>query len=78
MQDTELDAMIDATKRITDFDERVAAIQDVQRTIYEKGPMFLPLVTPFSRTVYWDFVKDVPVGLGSTGLFLTQNIWLDL
>lgn len=77
MQDTELDAAIDATKKITDFDERVQAIKDVQKTIYEKGPMFLPLVTPFSRTLYWNFVKDVPTGLGSTGLFLTQNVWLD-
>lgn len=77
MADPDLDAQIDATKKITDFDQRVKAIQDLQKVIYEKGPMFLPIVTPFSRTLYWDFVKDVPTGLGSTGLFLTQNIWLD-
>jgi ABC-type oligopeptide transport system substrate-binding subunit len=77
LQDPEIDAIIDATKSITDFDERVAAIQDAQRTIYEAGPAFLPFVTPFSRTLYWNYVKDVPTGLGSTGLFLTQNMWVD-
>jgi peptide/nickel transport system substrate-binding protein len=78
LQDPEIDAAIDATKSITDFDERVAAIQDVQRQIYEAGPSFLPLVTPFLRTVYWNYVRGVPTGLGSTGLFLVKNMWLDL
>jgi peptide/nickel transport system substrate-binding protein len=77
LQDPEIDAIIDATKSITDFDKRVAAIQDAQRKIYEKGPAFLPFVTPFSRTLYWNYVKDVPTGLGSTGLFLTQKMWVD-
>ncbi len=77
MQDQAIDDLIDATKRITDFDARVKAIQDVQKTLYDKGPMFMPLVTPFSRTLYQNFVKDVPTGLGTTGLFLTQDIWLD-
>jgi ABC-type transport system substrate-binding protein len=77
MQDTALDAQIDATKKITDFDARVKAIQDVQRTIYEKGPTFLPIVTPFSRALYWNFVQSVPVGLGTTGYFLTHDIWLN-
>jgi peptide/nickel transport system substrate-binding protein len=78
LQDPEIDAAIDATKSITDFDERVEAIKQVQRQIYEAGPAFLPFVTPFSRTIYWNYVKDVPIGLGTTGLFLTQNMWLDL
>lgn len=78
MKDTDLDAAIDATKRITDFDQRVEAIKAVQKTMYEKGPMFLPLVTPYSRTLYWDFVKDVPTGFGTTGYFLTHDMWLDL
>jgi peptide/nickel transport system substrate-binding protein len=78
LQDPAIDEIIDATKSITDFDAQVAAIQEAQRTIYEAGPSFLPLVTPFSRTLYWNFVKDVPTGLGSTGLFLTDGMWLDL
>jgi peptide/nickel transport system substrate-binding protein len=78
LQDPEIDAAIDGTKRIIDFDERVAAIQDVQRQIYEAGPTFLPLVTPFSRTLYWDFVKDVQSGLGTSALFLRHQWWLDL
>jgi peptide/nickel transport system substrate-binding protein len=77
LQDPTIDAAIDATKQITDFDELVASIQDVQRQIYEVGPSFFPFVTPFSRTLYWNFVKDVPSGLGTTGLFLTHEMWLD-
>jgi ABC-type transport system substrate-binding protein len=78
VQDPAIDAAIDATKRITNFDERVKAIQDAQKKIYDAGPACLPLVTPYSRTLYWDFVKDVPTGLGTTGLFLTHGIWLNL
>jgi peptide/nickel transport system substrate-binding protein len=77
LQDPEIDAVIDGTKRITNFDEQVEAIKAAQRAIYEAGPAFLPIVTPFSRTLYWNFVKGVPVGLGTTGLFLTQDTWLD-
>jgi peptide/nickel transport system substrate-binding protein len=77
MQDPDLDNQIDATKRIIDFNARVKAIQDLQKVIYDKGPTFLPIVTPFSRTLYWNFVKNVPEGLGTTGFFLTQNVFLN-
>ncbi len=77
LQDPELDAAIDAAKSITDTGELVDAIHQLQRDIYEKGPVFLPIVSPFSRTLYWDFVKNVPTGLGSVGLLL-NDIWLDL
>ena len=78
LRDPVIDAEIDATKSIIDFDERVAAIQEVQRKIYDAGPTTIPIVTPFSRTIYWDFVKNVPTGLGTTGLFLTDGMWLDV
>ena len=78
LRDPVIDAAIDATKSIIDFDERVAAIQEVQRDIYAAGPTTIPIVTPFSRTLYWDFVKNVPTGLGTTGLFLTDGMWLDV
>ena len=78
LQDPEVDAAIEATKSVTDPDELASAVQDVQRLIYDKGPVFLPLVTPFSRTLYWNFVKNVPVGLGNTGLQAARQVWLDL
>jgi ABC-type oligopeptide transport system substrate-binding subunit len=78
LQDPEVDAAIEATKSITDAEELISAVQDVQRLIYDKGPVFLPLVSPFSRTLYWNFVKNVPVGLGTTGLLVARSVWLDL
>jgi peptide/nickel transport system substrate-binding protein len=78
LQDPEVDAAIEATKSITDSQELVKAVQDVQRKIYAKAPVFLPLVTPFIRTLYWNFVKNVPVGLGNTGLQVARSVWLDL
>ncbi len=77
LQDPEIDAAIDAAKTITDIEQLVDAIHDLQRRIYEAGPVFLPIVSPFSRTLYWDFVKNIPTGLGSTGLLL-NDIWLDI
>lgn len=78
MQDPEVDAAIDGTKQILDFDERVEAVKQVQRLLYEKGPMFIPIVTPLSRTLYWNFVKNIPTGIGTSGFFLTHQIWLDI
>ena len=78
LQDPEVDAAIEATKSITDPQELINAVQEVQRMIYAKGPAFLPLVTPFTRTLYWNFVKNVPVGLGNTGLQVARSVWLDL
>jgi len=78
LQDPEVDAAIEATKSITDPEELIKAVQDVQRLIYDKVPVFLPLVTPFTRTLYWNFVKNVPVGLGNTGLQVARSVWLDL
>lgn len=77
LQDPDLDAAIVAAKSITDTGELVDAIHQLQRDIYEKAPAFLPLVSPFSRTLYWDFVRNVPTGLGLVGLLLNE-IWLDL
>jgi ABC-type transport system substrate-binding protein len=76
--DPDVDAAIDASKEITDTEELVDAIHEVQRLIYDKGPTFLPIVSPFSRVLYWNFVKNIPTGLGNTGLLLRPYIWLDL
>lgn len=76
LQDPAIDAAIDAAKTLTNLEELADAIQELQRQIYEAGPVFLPIVSPFSRTLYWNFVKNVPTGLGSTGLLLNDT-WLD-
>ena len=77
LADPTIDAEIDRVKTITDSEELVQAIHGIQRQIYEAGPMFLPIVSPFSRTLYWNFVKNIPSGLGATGLLL-NDWWLDL
>ena len=35
----------------------------------------LPIVSPLSQTLYWNFVKNVPQGIGPAGLFLS-DWWL--
>ena len=77
MGDPAIDAEIDRVKTLTDSEELVQGIHDLQRLIYDAGPMFLPIVSPFNRTLYWDFVKNVPAGLGVAGL-LVNDWWLEL
>lgn len=77
LQNPAIDAELDRIKTITDHDELVEAIHDVQRQIYEVGPMFLPLVSAFSRALYWDFVKNFPSGIGQTERLL-HDWWLEL
>ena len=77
LQDADVDKAIDDTKAITDAAEFTEAVRQVQRMIYEKGPSFLPIVSPRSHTLYWNFVKDVPKGLGNAGDLINSE-WLDL
>ena len=76
LQDAEVDKAIEDSKGITDPAEFTQAVLDVQRLIYEKGPSFLPIVSPNGHTLYWNFVKDVPQGLGNYG-DLVNSEWLD-
>jgi peptide/nickel transport system substrate-binding protein len=69
----EIDAEIDKVKSVTDPEEFKKAAWDLQRHIYEKGPTFLPLVSPYSFTLYQKYVKNIPEGIGASGLFV--NTW---
>ena len=76
IQDAEVDAAIEGTKEITDPEELVESIHSVQRLIYQKGPVYLPIVSPFTRTLIWNFVKNYPTGRGTADL-LINDWWLD-
>jgi ABC-type transport system substrate-binding protein len=69
----EIDAEIDRVKGLTDAEEFYAAIKDLQRLIYEKRPTFVPFVTWNAFTLYHPRVKNLPTGLGGSGLFV--NTW---
>ena len=76
LQDPEVDAEIEATKEITNSEELVDAIQKVQRVIYDKGPADLPIVSPFTRSLIWNFVKNFPTDLGTADALL-NDWWLE-
>jgi ABC-type transport system substrate-binding protein len=69
----EIDAAIDDAKGTANREQFVTKMHDLQRLIYEKGPTFLPLVSPYSFTLYQSRVKNIPQGLGSSGLWV--NTW---
>ncbi len=73
----EIEAAIAASKTTTDPEEHIAAVLETQRMIYERGPSFLPIMSWTSLALYHSFVKNVPQGLASTGLFLWNEAWLD-
>ena len=75
MNDPEIDSAIDAVKEITDPEQLVEGIRNVQRLIYDKGPSFLPIVSPFSRQLFWNFVQNIQPGLGLASLLL-NDWWL--
>jgi ABC-type transport system substrate-binding protein len=72
----EIDAEIDRVKTLTDPEEFKEAMHALQRQMYEKGPTFLPLVSPYAFTMFQEFVKNVPQGLGASALYVNQT-WLD-
>ncbi len=69
----EIDAAIDDTKTKTKHEDFVKSMHDLQKLIYSKGPTFLPLVSPYAFTLYQSRVKNIPTGLGASGLFV--NDW---
>jgi ABC-type transport system substrate-binding protein len=69
----EINQAIDDVKGKTTEEEYYAAIKDLQRLIYEKGPTFIPFVSPYSFTLYQPRVKALPRGIGASGLFV--NTW---
>lgn len=69
----DIDAEIDRVKTLTDPEEFKTGMHDLQRRIYEVGPTFLPLVSPYSFTLYQPYVKAIPEGIGSSGLWV--NTW---
>ena len=73
----EIEEAIQASKTETNAEAHVAAVLDTQRKIYERGPAFLPIMSWTAFTLFHSFVKNVPQGLGATGLYLWNEAWLD-
>ena len=57
-------------------DDIVKRIKDAQDGAYKVGPSFLPIMSWYAYTSYWNFVKNVKV-LGDTSTSLS-GVWLDL
>ena len=72
----EVDAAIIDSKKATSVEDLVARVKAAQKVVYEAGPSFLPIMSWYAYTNYWNFVKNVHV-LGDTGNFLSDD-WLDL
>jgi ABC-type transport system substrate-binding protein len=69
----EIDAEIDRVKTLTNHADFVKGMHDLQVMIYDKGASFLPLVSPYSFTLYQPRVKAIPEGIGASGLYV--NDW---
>ncbi len=64
------------SKRATSLDDHIKRVKDAQDVVYKVGPSFLPIMSWYAYTNYWNFVKNVKV-LGDTSTFLS-DVWLDL
>jgi len=69
----EIDKAIDDVKSIANHEEFVKAIKDLQKLIYEKGPTFIPIVSPYSFTLFQSRVRSIPQGIGGSASFV--NTW---
>lgn len=72
----EVDAAIDATKELLDFEARRDAVLAAQDVIYAQDPAYLPLVTPYRYRAHSTRVHNMPAGVGTTHLWLT-TMWLE-
>ena len=70
----EVDQAITESKKATTLDELITKIKAAQDAAYKVGPSFLPIMSWYTYTNYWNFVKNIHV-LGDTGTFLSDS-WL--
>lgn len=69
----EIEAAIKESKTTTDPAQQIDKVREVQRMLYAKGPAFLPIMSWTGFTLYRGSVKNIPQGLGATGLYV--NTW---
>ncbi|MEK7692609.1 MAG: hypothetical protein AAB349_00280, partial [Chloroflexota bacterium] len=67
---------IDDVKSKTNHEEFVKAVRDLQIMIYDKGATFIPIVSPYSFTLYQSRVKAIPEGIGASALYV-NTFYLD-
>jgi peptide/nickel transport system substrate-binding protein len=72
----EVDDAIINSKKATTLDELIKRVKDAQDAAYKVGPSFLPIMSWYTYTNYWDFVKNVHV-LGDTSTFVSDQ-WLEM
>lgn len=72
----EVDAAIIDSKKATTLDGLIAGVKAAQDAAYKVGPSFLPIMSWYAYTNYWNFVRNVHV-LGDTEEFLSDS-WLAL
>jgi peptide/nickel transport system substrate-binding protein len=73
--DPTVDAAIDATKVLLDFEERRDAVRAAQDAIWAADPAYLPLVTPYRYRAHNTRLHNMPSGIGTTHLWLT-TMWI--
>ncbi len=72
----EMDAAVQAQRKILDDKERRAAVQEIQRKAWTNGAPFIPTFIAISNTAYWGFVKGRVTGRGSYGAF-NGKVYID-
>jgi peptide/nickel transport system substrate-binding protein len=72
----EIDDIITNSKKATTVDDLVKRVRDAQDAVYKVGAGFLPIMSWYGYTNYWNFVKNEHV-LGDTETFLS-DVWLEL
>jgi ABC-type transport system substrate-binding protein len=72
----EVDDAIINSKKATTLDDLVTRVKDAQDAAYKVGPSLLPIMSWYTYTLYWNFVRNIHV-LGDTQTFLSDS-WLAL
>ncbi len=74
--DSEIDEAVRKANTSLDLATRIEDVHDAQRLIYDKDPMYLPLVSPYQYIAYSKRLRNIPVGVGTTTYSLS-SYWLD-
>lgn len=73
--DPDVDAAIANAAATLDETQRKAAYIDAQKLIFTKDPAFINFFGLYRDALYYPYIKNPPVGLGSLGYAYYEDIW---
>jgi peptide/nickel transport system substrate-binding protein len=79
LADPDIDAMIERSEEILDFDEQTELVNEIQVALLEQYAHMMHVNSPLVRSVHWAYLRDWEVSAaGNQHIYYNTEAWLDV